>query len=550
MAIDIQPIDYGALAKSRIAQQYKNLPKFTALVDGLAKLIESGLETPCAKLFEILDIDKMEGANLDNIGEIVGQSRDVLTYEALIFFGMIYEMEWDETVTYPLDDTIIDPATNTTYKSLQADNLNHAITDAAWWEAVADPDPTTGSFGDDLDPGVGARFLGDVDSAFANDKRPMEDPEYRLFIKARILKNYSKGTLGDLVAAVQTLTGAEQVKIDEGVMELDIGVLGTIDQNTLDIIQNYDILPRPTGVQINEPYAYSILNFNGTTSKVDFATTTDFDIGTDDFEIRFRIKTPEQDAIVLSKEDDVNSTTPSYCLYIEGGVLKFSYSPVDGTEVVVAGAFVADGAVKNCIVKNVSGVVSVSVDGEAVLDSENVFEAATGAADFLKVGVSELRIKEYPLTIMVSGSGLATIDGAYTLNAPYNGKYNWIYWYGSTSRTIGWDVISGQWVVRLYLNGNKLYYNLGVGDIPDKTEWLSIQPSYDPAPTLEYSILLPLSGILQDLSITIGGTPRGHWSMIKTHADVGTDPTTLVDLSGNGNDGTITDPVWQNSLTI
>ena len=661
---DIQPIDYGALAKSRIAQQYKNLPKFhgrqvcrkhafhddsflrsigvvadagidedgmplvsvSGLVEGLAKLIESGLETPCGKLFEILDIDKMEGANLDNIGEIVGQSRDVLTYEALTFFGLIYEMEWDETVAYPLDDTVIDIATNTTYKSLQAANLNHAITDGAWWEAITDPDPTTGSFGDGFDTGVGAVFLSDVGSEFANTKRTMDDVIYRAFIKARILKNYSNGTLGDLIAAIQTLTGAEQVKIDEGVMELDIGVLGTLDENTLNLIKNYDILPRPTGVQINEPYAYSILNFNGATSKVEFGATTDFDIGSDDFEIRFRVKTMEQDAVVLSKEDAVNSTTPSYCAYVEDGVLKFSYSPVDGTEVVAAGAFVADGEAKSCTVKNVSGIVSISVDGEAVSDSENTFEAATGTADFLALGIKKVpdvvtvsdctepafdldytyvpatgkwtngirdiwkdtlwymsdgtttyhapdnglnippatfyRTLDYPLTIAVVGLSDNDSNGVYAYNfsTPPFGFGN--YW-KKTSPSLRYIKFTvDRWEIRstVPFPEGTVYSTVASFDLtkPSKTGWsnsATLEYTLDATATVSFSTASLvdasfLSGILQDLSISIAGTERGHWSMIKTHADVVTDPTTLVDLSGNGNDGTITDPVWQNNLTL
>lgn len=210
--MDIQPIDYVALAQSRITQQYRDKPKFMALVAGLASLAEEGLENSAANLFSALDIDIMEGANLDVIGRIVGQSREIIDYSNFEFFGFVGASD-------------------------------------------------SGGFGSSQDPNAGARFIAKDEQT--TGVRVVGDPEYRTFIKARILKNYATGTPEDFIEAILVLLNVDQVHLTESIMGLDVQVLGVLDPNDVELIEQYDILPRPTGVEITGVSAYSALAFSG-----------------------------------------------------------------------------------------------------------------------------------------------------------------------------------------------------------------------------------------------------------------------------------------------
>lgn len=47
--------------------------------------------------------------------------------------------DWSATTTYALDAQAYDPTTGDFYRSLQAANLNHAVTDTAWWVVIPVP---------------------------------------------------------------------------------------------------------------------------------------------------------------------------------------------------------------------------------------------------------------------------------------------------------------------------------------------------------------------------------------------------------------------------
>lgn len=50
--------------------------------------------------------------------------------------GITWTVEWSATTSYALDALVV--SGDKLYKSLQAANLNHALTDAAWWVEVTD----------------------------------------------------------------------------------------------------------------------------------------------------------------------------------------------------------------------------------------------------------------------------------------------------------------------------------------------------------------------------------------------------------------------------
>ena len=336
--MDIESIDYVSTALGRVTQQYRDKPKFMELVGEYSRLAQECLEDPASNLFDILDIDLMGGHNLDVIGDIVGQSRVLIDYDLLVFFGY-------------------------------------------------DGAPASGTYGDLNNPATGERYLSAFEDS-AGDKT-LSDPEYRVFIKARILKNYSDSTEPDLAESIKLLLGVDQVKIDEGVMSLDIGVLGELSANELALLQTYDIIPRPTGVEIASVYEYGLVQFNGSSTVIEVPSTTDFDIGANDFEIRCKVKTSSANQAFISKEDSVNHTTASWMAFAKNGMAHFGYSPSDGTFVEYnSGLDISDNVQHSMVVSRSGTDFTIKVDAFTYTDTMTS-DPFTGTADFLKYGTSD-----------------------------------------------------------------------------------------------------------------------------------------------------------------
>jgi hypothetical protein len=196
----ITPIDFSATALGRLVQQYRNKPKYVDLVTSLCGLAQTGIDDPLEYLITLYDIDSAQGHNLDVIGEIVGQPRIIANYDLFEFFG---------------------------YEGSTA----------------------SGTYGDENNPNVGARYRSSSEGLGGD--RTLSDAEYRLFIRARILKNYSVSTPESIIESVKFILNAEPIKLTEGVMSLDIEIASPVDVNDLNLVATYDILPRPTGVEIS-----------------------------------------------------------------------------------------------------------------------------------------------------------------------------------------------------------------------------------------------------------------------------------------------------------
>jgi hypothetical protein len=197
--MSVEAIDFASLALSRLTQQYKSADKFVQLVQGLVDLVQTEIDDPLENLITLYDIDIAEGDILDIIGEIVGQPRVIVDYDLLEFFGY-------------------DGALN------------------------------AGTYGDANNPNVGARYLSSVEDV-GGDKT-LSDEEYRVFIRARILRNYSASTPEEIISAAKLILGVDWVHYIGGTMKFSLQVPAPVDANDLALIQTYDILPRPTGVSI------------------------------------------------------------------------------------------------------------------------------------------------------------------------------------------------------------------------------------------------------------------------------------------------------------
>lgn len=178
------PIDHVALIRDRLATQFKDSPNINAY---LAAILEHAntLEVVLCDVADILDIDTATGAQLDNIGALVGQPR----------------------------------------------------------EFIPDIDPDTFTF--DIGPGFDVgEFIINTNAPVAID-----DDDYRRWIKARIASNINNITGEDIIASIQFVFGEEvEVIFRDGLQEyvVDIGKALTLADRYL--LTLTDILPRTAAV--------------------------------------------------------------------------------------------------------------------------------------------------------------------------------------------------------------------------------------------------------------------------------------------------------------
>ena len=208
-------IDHLAVGRSRVATQYTESQKFLAFIRALlASSVE--LEDVLQKVAEQVDIDLAGGVNLDVIGEIVGISRIIPASVQLAFFGF-------------------------------QDNV------AAL------------NFGEEGSLGVGARFFDEGEPYLATSV--LNDPEFRLLIRAKIVKNHALGTNEDVIAGMAYLfSGGMAIQVaveDVGGMAIQVAVGRTLTYLEKALISNLDILPRPSGVRISQRVTYSTTNYFG-----------------------------------------------------------------------------------------------------------------------------------------------------------------------------------------------------------------------------------------------------------------------------------------------
>lgn len=203
--------DYVAEARTLITEQFKDLP----VMDKYLRLILSGIldaQEVLRQLQQQRSIDTAVGAQLDVIGDIVGRPRGLVTAELFNFFGFIGA---------PLAD----------------------------------------SFGSLTDPSVGSPWysLG----APTGISRPPSDEEYRLILKAKIIKNRTQSRPEDVIQAYKFLFSAGKVTIEQiGPANVRIGIgkiLSNVERGLLfDLGGAGSLLPKTIGVG----YTYSEFDAN------------------------------------------------------------------------------------------------------------------------------------------------------------------------------------------------------------------------------------------------------------------------------------------------
>lgn len=200
-------IDYLNVARDQITEQFKNkqvLDKYLDLIIHQQYAISQVFKD----LLQKRSIDEATGAQLDIIGEIVGQPRELINADQFEWFGF--------------------------QGALKA-----------------------GSFGTLDNPATGARFW-DINTPQAGNIT-LDDETYRLFIKAKIIKNTTAATPEEFIAFVNYVFGTDQTYITEGIAEFTVYFgrpltdVETVLLNYVSYSQGYPsrFIPKPVGVRVN-----------------------------------------------------------------------------------------------------------------------------------------------------------------------------------------------------------------------------------------------------------------------------------------------------------
>lgn len=205
---EVEP--YLATARTRVTQQFVNKPVF----DRYLQLLLSGyedLQTAIQQTQQLRSVDSATGVQLDIIGDIVGRPRGLVFADIFEYFG---------------------------------------------FEGA----PQAGTFGSLTDPTVGAIWY--YPGAPAGMGRVPTDDEYRLIIKAKILKNRTYSTPEDIIQAYKFLFGASGVVVEElGGLVVRIGIgkiLSNVERGLLfDLSGVESLLPKTIGVS----YEYTEFQF-------------------------------------------------------------------------------------------------------------------------------------------------------------------------------------------------------------------------------------------------------------------------------------------------
>lgn len=199
--------DYLAEARERVTEAFKNKDVIDRYLQLLLDQQES-IQEVFKDLLQKRGIDEATGATLDIIGEIVGQPRELISADLFNFFGF--------------------------QGATKAD-----------------------TFGDFGLPQIGSKFY-DFGTPLGGNVL-LDDETYRLFIKAKILKNRTASTPEEFLAFVNFLFGTDTTAIFEGQAEYTVlfgRELSTFEQVLLNYVstsQGYPsrLIPKTVGVRIN-----------------------------------------------------------------------------------------------------------------------------------------------------------------------------------------------------------------------------------------------------------------------------------------------------------
>lgn len=196
----MESIDHVKKGWARVALQYKQSPKFYLFICELLSYINE-CEDVVQQLMAQVDIDVAEGPMLDAIGNIVGASRIVPAAIPLKFFGFLGQ-------------------------------------------------PGADIFGEEGNRSIGSRFREEGEAIASTSV--LNDPEYRLLLRAKIVRNNSIGSQEDVIEGLKYLFNTEAIVVSSnlGRMRFQISIGRPLTYGERVLLNNFDLLARPAGVRI------------------------------------------------------------------------------------------------------------------------------------------------------------------------------------------------------------------------------------------------------------------------------------------------------------
>lgn len=207
---DFTSIDYLEEARERVTYQFKEKEVFDKYIQLVIEQ-QTQLQNVFKDLLQKRSIDTATGVNLDIIGEIVGQPRELISADLFTFFG---------------------------------------------FEGALGAD----TFGNGLNSILGGKFFNFGDATGGNVL--LDDETYRLFIKAKILKNTTASTPEEFISFVNYLFGTESTFVAEGQAEYTVFFgrpLTAFEQVLLNYVSTSAgftsrLIPKTVGVRVNFGY--------------------------------------------------------------------------------------------------------------------------------------------------------------------------------------------------------------------------------------------------------------------------------------------------------
>lgn len=199
-------INYKNIAETRYTDRFKYDPVFVAIMDTLISLKEQRQLEYIKFADEFLDIDKSSGVNLDLIGKILGEPRNLINFVDRVYFGFLGA-------------------------------VNAEAFDIGYWYSAYN-----NKFG-------GLRIL--------------TDEEYRRILKARTIKNTSKTTRNDFLRIINLLTDNSETIVNEKPnVDIKNGIIEITIKDTTGIASYYlakyktdnSLIPIPLGFKLSVIY--------------------------------------------------------------------------------------------------------------------------------------------------------------------------------------------------------------------------------------------------------------------------------------------------------
>lgn len=83
------------------------------------------------------------------------------------------------------------------------------------------------------------------------DNVALTDAQYRVYIRARIIKNNTRATREDIITMLTFIFDVSGVVITEGDREYLVTIIGSLSSDERALISSADLLPKPAGIRDN-----------------------------------------------------------------------------------------------------------------------------------------------------------------------------------------------------------------------------------------------------------------------------------------------------------